>query len=254
MMRQKIYYVSIAMFMIVVLSIGMPAIFSSPPIYYAGSFSTYKVEDELPDLWEPLSFRGKKDTDYRLNEIDGKVVIKAESDRSASGLIRRVDIDPQEYPILQWSWRVENILENGDVTEKSGDDYPARIYVTFDYDISNLSWWNRTRLRAIRTFYGDVPTRAINYLWESKAEIETIVPNPYTDLVMMIVVESGEANLGTWVEHERNIYEDYIEIYGEEPPGINSIAVMTDTDDTGESAVAYYGDIKFIRKDTIAHD
>ena len=99
-----------------------------------------------------------------------------------------------------------------------------------------------------------MPTRAINYLWESKAEIETIVPNPYTDLVMMIVVESGEANLGTWVEHERNIYEDYIEIYGEEPPGINSIAVMTDTDDTGESAVAYYGDIKFIRKDTIAHD
>jgi len=253
-MRKTISDVSIAVFTIVILTIGMPAIFSSPPIYYAGSFSTYKVKDGLPDLWQALSFRGKKATDYRLYEIDGKVVIKAESDRSASGLIRRVDIDPQEYPILQWSWRVENILEEGDVTEKSGDDYPARIYVTFDYDISNLSWWNRTRLRAIRTFYGDVPTRAINYLWESKADIETIVPNPYTDLVMMIVVESGEVNLGTWVDHERNIYEDYIEIYGEEPPGINSIAVMTDTDDTGESAIAYYGDIKFIRKETLANE
>jgi hypothetical protein len=232
----------------IIVSIGS----SNSRIHYAGSFSTYKIEDELPDLWEPLSFRGKKDTDYRLYEIDGKVVVKAESDRSASGLIRRVDIDPEEYPVLRWSWRVENILEKGDVTEKSGDDYPARIYVTFDYDIRNLSWWDRTRLRAIRTFYGEVPTRAINYLWESSAEVGTIVPNPYSDLVMMVVVESGEGNLGTWVHHERNIYEDYVKIFGEEPPKINSVAIMTDTDDTGESAVAYYGDIKFIGNGTVA--
>ena len=224
------------------------------PIFFAGSFSTYSADDILPDLWESLSFRGKKDTEYRLHEIDDDVVIKAESDQSASGLIRRLDLDPKEYPVLRWSWRAENILEKGDVTEKSGDDYPARIYVTFNYDISNLSWWDRTRLRVIRTFYGEVPTRAINYIWESKADVGTIVPNPYSDLVMMIVVESGEENIGSWVQHERNVYEDYKEIYGKEPPNINGLAIMTDTDDTEESAVAYYGDIKFIRKDQIAND
>ncbi len=230
----------------------MTAPIYNPPVYYAGSFSTYYIEDKLPDLWEPLSFRGKKDTEYRLHEIDGKVVIRAVGNKSASGLIRRVDIDPEEYPVLRWTWRAENIIEKGDVTKKSGDDYPARIYVTFDYDIRNLSWWNRTLLRAIRIFYGEVPTRAINYIWESTAEVGTVVPNPYSDLVMMIVVESGDRNVGTWVEHERNVYEDYLEIYGTEPPRINGIAIMTDTDDTGESAVAYYGDIKFIRKDMIA--
>ncbi len=250
MMRHITVAICMILCTMIIVSIGS----SSSPIYYAGSFSTYKVEDELPDLWEPLNFRGKKDTEYRLHEIDGKIVIKAESNRSASGLIRRVDIDPEKFPVLRWSWRAENILDKGDVTEKSGDDYPARIYVTFDYDISNLSWWNRTRLRAIRTFYGEVPTRAINYIWESSAEVGTIVPNPYSDLVMMIVVESGEENVGSWVEHEQNIYEDYIEIYGKEPPKINSIAIMTDTDDTGESAIAYYGDIKFLRKEAIAQD
>lgn len=233
---------------------GLIAVTYDPPVYYVGSFSTYSVDDILPDLWEPLSFRGKKDTDYRLHEKNGKVVIKAESNQAASGLIRRVEIDPEEYPVMRWSWRAENILEKGDVTEKSGDDYPARIYVTFDYDIGNLRWWDRTRLRAVRTFYGDVPTRAINYIWESRAEVGTIIPNPYSDLVVMVVVESGEENLGAWVKHERNIYEDYKNIYGKEPPKINSIAIMTDTDDTGETAVAYYGDIKFIRKDAVAID
>ncbi len=237
--------------LIFVLSGGLAALNNDSPIFYIGSFSTYSVEDELPDLWEPLSFRGKSDTAYRLEEKDGNIVIKAVSEQSASGLIRRVEIDPEEYPVMRWSWRVENILEKGDVTEKSGDDYPARVYVIFDYDIGNLSWWDRTRLRAIRTFYGDVPTRAINYIWESSAEVGTIVENPYSDLVMMVVVESGEENVGTWIEYERNVYVDYKEIYGKEPPNINGIAIMTDTDDTGESAVAYYGDIKFIREDQV---
>jgi hypothetical protein len=73
----------------------------------------------------------------------------------------------------------------------------------------------------------------------------TIVPNPYTDRVKMIVVESGEAKLHQWVNEERNIYEDYKKAFGEEPPMISGVAIMTDTDNTGETAIAYYGDILF---------
>ena len=61
----------------------------------------------------------------------------------------------------------------------------------------------------------------------------------------MIVVESGEAKLNQWVNEERNIYEDYKKAFGEEPPMISGFAIMTDTDNTGESATAYYGDIVF---------
>lgn len=32
--------------------------------------------------------------------------------------------------------------------------------------------------------------------------------------------------------------------FGEEPPQVEGIAIMTDTDNTGESAIAYYDDIK----------
>jgi hypothetical protein len=74
-----------------------------------------------------------------------------------------------------------------------------------------------------------------------------MVPNPYTDRVMMFVVESGSAKLNQWVNEERNVYEDYKKAFGEEPPMISGIAIMTDTDNTGEKATAYYGDILFKR-------
>ena len=75
----------------------------------------------------------------------------------------------------------------------------------------------------------------------------TVVDNAYTDFAKMIVVESGAAKVGTWVEESRNVYQDYRQAFGEEPPAINGVAIMTDTDNTKERAVAYYGDIRFVR-------
>lgn len=62
---------------------------------------------------------------------------------------------------------------------------------------------------------------------------------------MMIVVESGKNHLNTWVNEERDVYENYRNAFNDEPPMISGVAIMTDTDNTGESATAYYGDILF---------
>jgi hypothetical protein len=61
----------------------------------------------------------------------------------------------------------------------------------------------------------------------------------------MIVVESGPARPNQWVTETRNLYEDYRQAFGEEPPPISGVAIMTDTDNTGESATVHYGDIVF---------
>ncbi|MEX2640415.1 MAG: DUF3047 domain-containing protein [Balneolales bacterium] len=221
---------------------------SLPDTLEVGIFSRYDPgETTLPENWEPMNFRGIKPTSYELTDKNGKTVIKADSDKSSSGLIHRIDVDLEEYPVIRWSWLAENIIEQGDVTQKSGDDYPVRIYVIFDYDLSNLSWWHRNTIRVLRRFYGEIPGRAINYIWDNSTEIGTVVENPYTDLVMMQVVESGKDNLDQWMTYERNIYEDYKAIYDEEPPKIGGIAIMTDTDDTKEAVTAYFGDIKFLR-------
>jgi len=62
---------------------------------------------------------------------------------------------------------------------------------------------------------------------------------------MMIVVRSEEKMLNIWVQEERNLYEDYKKAFGEEPSRIAGVAIMSDTDNTKESAVTFYGDIYF---------
>ncbi len=72
--------------------------------------------------------------------------------------------------------------------------------------------------------------------------------NPYSDRVKMIVIESGKEALNTWITEERNIYKDYVEAFGVEPPMMSGIAIMTDSDNTKESATAFYGDILLKKK------
>lgn len=136
------------------------------------------------------------------------------------------------------------MLEKGNARKKDGDDYPARIYVTFDYDKSNFGFFDRAKYEALDALgFDKVPTRALNYIWASRVEKGTVLPNPFTDWVQMVAVESGSTKVGTWVMERRNIRGDYRQAFGEEPPPINGIAIMTDTDNTGESATAYYGNI-----------
>jgi hypothetical protein len=180
-------------------------------------------------------------------ENEGTVVIKAVSEQSASGLTRAVYIDPREYPVIQWRWKVNNVLQKGDVASKEGDDYPARIYITFAFDPERTGYLERLEYEAARLLLGsDVPYRAISYIWGSNTPVGTMIANAYTDRVMMFVVESGAGKLQQWVTGKRNVYTDYRQAFGEGPPMISGIAIMTDTDNTGESAIAWYGDIVFM--------
>jgi len=213
----------------------------------AGMFSTASAGESLPSGWQPLSFsRIEQHTDYSLVEDAGTVVVKAVSDQSASGLTRAISIDPAAYPVIRWRWKVNNILHKGDVSRKNGDDYPARIYISFAFDPDRAGYLERLEYEAARLILGkDVPYRAISYIWGSNSPVGTMIENSYTDRAMMFVVQGGSEKLQQWVTEERNVYEDYKKAFGEEPTMISGVAIMTDTDNTRESAIAWYGDIVF---------
>ena len=222
----------------------------SPPAIEVGKFSAVSAGETLPAGWRPLTFKKiDRHTSYALVKDQGVTVVRAMADASASGLIREIRIDPKEYPIVRWRWKVSNVLKKGDVRRKEGDDYPARIYITFEYDPRRVGILEKAKFEAVRLLYGEYPPlAAINYIWESKAPKGTLVANPYTDRVMMFAVESGAARINQWVDEERSVYEDYRQAFKEEPPIISGVALMTDTDNTGEQATAYYGDILFKKR------
>ncbi len=177
------------------------------------------------DGWSEKSFLGH--TAYSIVELDGRHVLKARSERTASGLYRRVHVNLDETPVLHWSWRVENTLDGIDETTKAGDDYPARVYVVFS---GGLFFWR---------------THAINYVWASRQPRGASWPNAFTANARMIAVRSGDAEAGSWRHEQRNVRQDYRRLFGHDVRKADAVAIMTDTDNSRRSATAYYGDIYF---------
>jgi hypothetical protein len=184
-------------------------------------------ENGLQPEWEVKEFHGQ--TLYKVTHDEaGGHVLRADSRASASGLVYKRDYSLQDYPILAWRWKVSNILEKGDERKKEGDDYAARVYVVFPH-------W----------FFPK--TKTINYIWANRLPKGAHIPNPFTGNAIMLAVESGRENVGRWVRARRNVYEDYKMLFGEKPPRVGAIAIMTDTDNTGGAATAWYDDIRIER-------
>ena len=172
--------------------------------------------------WEKKSFKGL--TEYRLTPHKDSVVVEAISLATASGLVKKISFDPKKYRYLRWSWKIDQPISGGDETTKAGDDYAARIYVVF----AGKFFWQ---------------TKAINYIWANNLKKGDNIPNAYTSSAMMVAVESGSENAGQWLVEQRDIYSDYKALFGSEPGEASAVAIMTDTDDTGGKAKAWYGDI-----------
>ena len=175
--------------------------------------------------WSDKIFSGK--TGYSLVNDGGRTVLKAHSKKAASGFIKKVKLDTRKFPLLRWSWKVERTNSKEDIRIKAGDDFAARVYVIFP-----------------RTFFWQM--RAINYVWAAKMPKDSHVPSPYTGNAIIVAVESGDESAGAWVCEERNIREDYLRFFHEEPPELGGVAIMTDTDNTGEESTAWYGDIQLV--------
>jgi len=175
--------------------------------------------------WEEKVFEGK--TRYETVRQDGRIVVRATSRGTASGLYLRRRIDLEKTPILRWTWRVDGTLGDIDERTRAGDDYSARVYVIRAHPV--LLW----------------RTRAVNYVWASTRAVGETWSNAYTDSSRHVAVRSGDAHAGHWVEERRDVRADFRELFGESVRYVDAVAIMTDTDDTGGGAVAYYGDITF---------
>jgi hypothetical protein len=201
----------------------------------------------LPFPWKLTTLPGiGRHTRYALVRDGDAVVLRADADASMAGVAHPLKLDAIAHPVIEWRWKVLNLLTKSDIAKKQGDDYPARVYVLFDYDIRKLSFSVRARIRLARLYGADVPLAALCYVFDGKTPADTSVWSAYTDRVRMIVVESGSANLGKWVTTRRNVAADFRAAFGEDPPAISGVVLATDTDNTGESATAFYGDIRFL--------
>jgi hypothetical protein len=204
----------------------------------------------LPPGWVAQTFpRIANHTRYALVRDGDTVVVRAEAAGSASALVFRVTASAAEARVLRWRWKVDRLPQGADASTKAGDDAPARVYVTFRFDPAKLGPIDRLLYETARAIYGEAPPHAsLMYVWNASGPAGRAFPNPYTARVHTIVVEGGSARLGQWLDYQRDILADYRAAFGEDPPPISGVAIMTDADNTGDRASAWYGDVALDRK------
>jgi hypothetical protein len=230
---------------------GCATVPDEPPqqvrLSYVSNFSENRPQDGLPQGWQPWTLsRFKRPTEYRLINDNGSTVVRARASSSASGLVHPLDLDPAQYRTLQWRWKVDELIKGADNSRKSTEDSPVRVVISFAGDMEKLPFDDRMFFDQIKAFTGQqLPYATLMYIWENRAPKDSIISNPHTTRIKMVVAESGRDKLGLWQDESRDIYADFRRAFDEEPGRITAIAIMTDTDNTGENVHAYYGDMVF---------
>ncbi|MGH8806295.1 MAG: DUF3047 domain-containing protein [Noviherbaspirillum sp.] len=204
----------------------------------------------LPHGWEPLTIlRTKKQTHYQLVHKEDTTVLHARADGASSGLMHKVSVDPHKQPWLHWQWKIAGLVRNADNTQRTTEDSPVRIVLGFDGDKDTLPFADQILFETAKVVTGhDFPYATLMYIWENKAPVGTIIRSTHSSRIKMMVVERGPDGIGQWRDFTRNIVEDYEQAFGEKPGKLIGVGVLTDTDNTGETVEAWYGDIRLLRE------
>ena len=199
-----------------------------------------------PAPWEPwLIVPGNKPTRYQVAEVDGVVALSAEGTEGGSGMWRKIRVEPQRNPLLEWRWRVPQPDPGSPPLSATARSSPlARLSVGFHGDTAKLDFEDRVKLRMAKALtVNGLPYASLLYVWMVNQPLDTIIISPHTDRVRMIVVENGAQRAGQWITMRRNVLEDFRRAFEEEPGDIVGIGLMTDPGDDGSPRRTSYGDI-----------
>ena len=195
------------------------------------SAETIKVFDFTESEFETLKVKKVRGADaktkYSLGKNEYGNFIRSESENSASGLGKEIKINLSKTPFLNITWKVEKDLSGINENSKKGHDYAARVFVIKKTGATPLS------------------NRAMNYVYSSNNEINSNQPSPYTKKSIDYVLSTTKENLNEWVTVKVNVKEHFKKFHDLEVNDIEGVAIMTDTDNSKKTAIAYYQNIYF---------
>ena len=200
--------------------------------------------------WRAFVLPGKKTTRYLHSQLDGRAVIRAQADASASMYRQRLVVDPDRLGTIDFSWWVPALMPKADLTNREAADSPVRVVLAFDGDVAKLSRKNRMLFELAETLSGEPPPYAtLMYVWDNRSAVETVIHAGRSDRIRKIVVDSGPGQLKAWRHHRRDIARDFERAFGEPPGRLLGVALMTDSDNTASRVQAVYGELLLTDRD-----
>lgn len=204
----------------------------------------------LDGAWVAMALPGKRSTRYAREVIEGRPVIRARAQASASMFRRDVLLEPVQLGSLDFSWWVPALIPSANLSDREAADSPVRVVLAFDGDVARLPAKDRMMFELAETLTGRAPPYAtLMYVWDNTASLEAVIPGGRSDRIRKIVVDSGPVGLKSWRQHRRDIVRDFERAFGEPPGRLVGVALMTDSDNTGSQAQALYGPLRLIGPD-----
>lgn len=182
---------------------------------------------EFSNLKIHKSWGASRKTKYSLGWNYRGNYLKAESKNAGSGLGKKVKIDINKTPFINFSWKIEKDLHGLDEKHKKGHDFAARLFVIKKTGLTPLS------------------NRAINYVYSSNSNIGEFWSSPFTKSSINFVVSTTKEIKNEWVTVKRNVKEDFKKIHHLDIDSLEGVVIMVDTNDSGREAVSYYQNVYF---------
>ena len=190
-----------------------------------------KVFDFTIDELDGLDVRKVRGADnmtiYTTGANENGNFLKAVAENAASGLGKEVKIDLNKTPFINITWKVEKDLAGIKEDTKKGHDFSARVFAVKKTGATPLS------------------NRAINYVFSSNNDVGFNSPSPYTKKSIDNVLASTKNSLNKWVTVKANVKEDFKRFHNLDVNELDGLAIMSDTDNSKMTAIAYYQNIYF---------
>jgi hypothetical protein len=188
----------------------------------AATLFSEDFEKGLTKRWEPVKFEGL--TEYSIAKDKVGSVLQARAASSASGLGTKAEFAVKPKTTFTWRWKIDKTPPGASEDTKKTFDHTVRLFVAF------------------KTSLG--PPRTVNYVWANKIAAGKTFHHPSSNRARFIVLESGDGKAGQWIKESRDLYADWKALFGDEPPNVVSIGLMTDSDGTASTVTGWYDDLQ----------
>tara|TARA_B100001758_G_C18125824_1_gene461225 strand:- start:100 stop:714 length:615 start_codon:yes stop_codon:yes gene_type:complete len=195
---------------------------------YAENIKVFEfTKEELSELEVRKVRRADNKTVYSAGSNENGNYFRAVAENAASGLGKEIKIDLNKTPFINITWKIEKDLKGIKEDTKKGHDFAARVFAIKKTGATPLS------------------NRAINYVFSSNNEIGKSWPSPYTKKSIDNVISTTKNYMNEWVTVKANVKDDFKKFHDLDIDELDGLAIMSDTDNSKMSAIAYYQNIYF---------
>ncbi|MEE8408948.1 MAG: DUF3047 domain-containing protein [Myxococcota bacterium] len=170
--------------------------------------------------WSPLFSFGSFEATAKVVSVEGDKVLYLRSADSGFLVGSKRQVDVARFRHVRWRWKAEALPTGASFRQRSTND------------------------QALQLLFGFAGGKIVGYIWDSTDEPGATGSGlSWRDDVRVIVVRAGPEHLDEWLMERRNLYDDYVRLFGEAPPQMVGVAIQSNSQHTESAGAGFVGAI-----------